>query len=118
MDLCKHVLKVTVAMTINNYINCFVAKYFIHWSRVIRQVTMSFEIGKIYEGLHEGRWFICTIVSQEDEGYKVTFMYWSSRFSTVLTADCIRPHSTEIDCRSGVVALRGKWRLPALSKTA
>ena len=27
MDLCKHVLKVTVATAINKYINRFVAKY-------------------------------------------------------------------------------------------
>ncbi|KAJ7331674.1 hypothetical protein OS493_019267 [Desmophyllum pertusum] len=60
---------------------------------------MSYVIGNKCEGLHDGRWFICTILSSEDEGYKVSFDGWSRRFDAVLTADCIRPRST-IDCRS------------------
>ena len=59
---------------------------------------MSFESGAKCEGLHDGRWFRCTILSLEDDGYKVTFEGWSRRFDAVLTADCLRPCTT-IDCR-------------------
>ena len=41
---------------------------------------MSFQNGENCEGLHEGRWFACTILSHEGEEYKVTFENWSSRF--------------------------------------
>ena len=39
---------------------------------------MSFEIGKKCEGLHEGRWYVCTILSCEKDGYSVTFGVESS----------------------------------------
>ena len=54
---------------------------------------MAFNIGENCEGLHEGRWFACTILSLEEDGYKVTFENWSSRHDTVLQADCIRARS-------------------------
>ena len=54
---------------------------------------MAFNIGENCEGLHEGRWFVCTILSLEEDGYKVTFENWSSRYDTVLQADCIRARS-------------------------
>ena len=54
---------------------------------------MSFNICKNCEGLHEGRWFACTILSLEKDGYKVTFENWSSRYDTVLQAECIRARS-------------------------
>ena len=69
-----------------------------HCLRYTERFIMSFKIGKIYEGLHDGRWFICTILSQEDEGYKVSFKDWSSKFIEVLKAECICSRSTEIDC--------------------
>ena len=89
------------AWSINKVCKCLLS---VSWFSLIdrfstRRVAMSFEIGKVCEGLHDGRWFICTILSQEDEGYNVTFKDWSSRFNTVLTADCIRPTSPAIDCR-------------------
>lgn len=58
---------------------------------------MSFESGVKCEGLHDGRWFRCTILSREVDGYKVTFEGWSRRFDAVLTADCLRPCTT-IEC--------------------
>lgn len=61
---------------------------------------MSFKIGEKCEGLHEGRWFACTIVSHEGEGCKVTFENWSSRFDAILPSNSIRPRSLAIDCRS------------------
>ena len=61
---------------------------------------MSFQNGENCEGLHEGRWFACTILSHEGEGYKVTFQDWSSRFDAILPFNCIRPRSLAIDCRS------------------
>ena len=65
---------------------------------------MAYEIGKKYEGLHDGRWYICTILSQKGDRYKVTFDGWSRQFDTVLSADCLRP-CTMIDVRS-----RKRWR--------
>ena len=65
---------------------------------------MAYEIGKKYEGLHDGRWYICTILSQKGDRYKVTFDGWSRQFDTVLSADCLRP-CTLIDVRS-----RKRWR--------
>ena len=56
------------------------------------------------EGLHDGRWYICTILSQKGDRYKVTFDGWSRQFDTVLSADCLRP-CTMIDVRS-----RKRWR--------
>ena len=32
---------------------------------------MSFEIGKKCEGLHEGRWYVCTILACEKDGYDI-----------------------------------------------
>ena len=61
---------------------------------------MSFQNGENCEGLHEGRWFACTILSHEGEGYKVTFKDWSSRFNAILPVNCIRPPTLAIDCRS------------------
>ena len=62
---------------------------------------MSFQNGENCEGLHEGRWFACTILSHEGEEYKVTFENWSSRFDAILPSNCIRPRSLAIDgCRS------------------
>ncbi|KAJ7323136.1 hypothetical protein OS493_032139 [Desmophyllum pertusum] len=61
---------------------------------------MSFQIGENCEGLHDGRWFTCIILSHEGEGYKVTFENWSSRFDAILTSNCIRPRSPAIDSRS------------------
>lgn len=65
---------------------------------------MAYEIGKKYEGLHDGRWYICTIFSQKGGRYKVTFDGWSRQFDTVLSADCLRS-CTLIDVRS-----RKRWR--------
>ena len=60
---------------------------------------MAYEIGKKCEGLHDGRWYLCTILSQEDDGYKVTFDGWSRQFDAVLSADCVRLR-TVIDVRT------------------
>ena len=65
---------------------------------------MAYEIGKKCEGLHDGRWYLCTILSQEDDGYKVTFDGWSRQFDAVLSADCVRPRTT-INVRT-----RKRWR--------
>ena len=59
---------------------------------------MSFEIGKKCEGLHEGRWYVCTILACEKDGYSVTFDGWSRKFDTVLAPEFVRPRST-IDSR-------------------
>ena len=73
----------------------------IHSHRVQHdELRMSFQIGENCEGLHEGRWFACTILSHEGEEYKVTFENWSSRFDAILPSNCIRPRSLAIDCRS------------------
>ena len=61
---------------------------------------MSFQNGENCEGLHEGRWFACTILSHEGEEHKVTFENWSSRFDAILPSNRIRPRSLAIDCRS------------------
>ena len=50
--------------------------YLTHKSLPIRRVTMSFEIGKKCEGLHEGRWYVCTILTCEKDGYSVTLDEW------------------------------------------
>ena len=54
---------------------------------------MSFNICENCEGLHEGRWFACIILSLEKDGHKVTFENWSSRHDTVLQAECIHARS-------------------------
>ena len=73
----------------------------IHSHRVQHdELRMSFQIGENCEGLHEGRWFACTILSHEGEEYKVTFENWSSRFDAILPSNGIRPRSLAIDCRS------------------
>ena len=73
----------------------------IHSHRVQHdELRMSFQIGENCEGLHEGRWFACTILSHEGEEYKVTFENWSSRFDAILPSNCIRSRSLVIDCRS------------------
>lgn len=59
---------------------------------------MSFEIGKKCEGLHEGRWYVCTILACEKDGYSVTFDGWSRKFDTVLAPEFVRTRST-IDSR-------------------
>ena len=59
---------------------------------------------KKYEGLHDGRWYICTILSQKGDRYKVTFDGWSRQFDTVLSADCLRP------CTMIYVRSRKRWR--------
>ena len=63
------------------------------------KLSMSFQIGENCEGLHEGRWFACTILSHEDEEYKVTFENWSSRFDATLPSNYIRSCSLAINCR-------------------
>ena len=55
---------------------------------------MSFEIGKKCKGLHEGRWYVCTILACEKDGYSVTFHGWSRKFDTVLAPEFVRPRST------------------------
>ena len=65
---------------------------------------MAYEIREKCEGLHEGRWYLCTILSQEDDGYKVTFDGWSRQFDKLLSAPCVRPRTT-ID-----VCTRKRWR--------
>lgn len=55
---------------------------------------MAYEIGEKCEGLHDGRWYLCTILSQEDDRYKVTFDGWSRQFDEVLSAHCVRPRTT------------------------
>ena len=65
---------------------------------------MAYEIGEKCEGLHDGRWYLCTILSQEDDGYKVTFDGWSRQFDELLSAHCVRPRTT-IDVRT-----RKRWR--------
>ena len=65
---------------------------------------MAYEIGEKCEGLHDGRWYLCTILSQEDDRYKVTFDGWSRQFNEVLSAHCVRPRTT-IDVRT-----RKRWR--------
>ena len=55
---------------------------------------MSFEIGKKCEGLHEGRWYVCTILACEKDGYSVTFDGWSRKFDTVLAPEFVGPRST------------------------
>lgn len=69
-----------------------------------RTETMPYEIGEKCEGLHDGRWYLCTILSQEDDGYKVTFDGWSRQFNELLSAHCVRPRTT-IDVRT-----RKRWR--------
>lgn len=70
---------------------------------------MSFQIGQNYEGLHEGRWFSCFILSQEDEGYKVTFENWNSRYDAILPPQCLRSRSPAIaECRQS----KKRQRLP------
>ena len=59
---------------------------------------MSFEIGKKLEGLHEGRWYVFTILTCEKDGYSVTFDGWSRKFDTVPAPQFVRPRST-IDSR-------------------
>ena len=59
---------------------------------------MSFEIGKKCEGLHEGRWYVCTVLASEKDGYSITFDGWSRKFDTVLAPEFVRPRST-IDSR-------------------
>lgn len=61
---------------------------------------MSYQNGENCKGLHEGRWFACTILSHEGDGYKVTFKDWSRRFDTILPVNCVRPCSLAIDRRS------------------
>ena len=65
---------------------------------------MAYAIGEKCEGLHNGRWYLCTILSQEDEGYKVTLDGCSRQFNEVLSTHCVRPRTT-ID-----VCTRKRWR--------
>ena len=64
---------------------------------------MAYEIGEKCKGVHDSRWYLCTILSQEGDGYKVTFDGWSQQFDKLLSAHCVCPR-TKFDVRT-----RKRW---------
>ena len=72
--------------------------------RVLKTKTMAYEIEEKFEGLYDSRWYLGTILSHEDNGYKVTFDGWSQQFDEVLSTHCVCPRTTTDVCT------RKHWR--------